>query len=477
MLFNSFEFAIFFLLTFGLYWSLPHRAQNIMLLVASYVFYASWDWRFTSLILFCTIVSYLTAGEIFKTEDKARRKFWLIVSIIANLGVLIFFKYFNFFLDNIYALLHTLGLKTSHRALSIILPMGISFFTFQAMSYTIDIYRRGLKPMGTFFDFALFKAFFPLLMAGPIERATNLLPQILKARAWSPKMFEQGAYLILLGLFQKIFVADNLASLVNPVFANPSAFSGSQVLAAMYAFTLQIFCDFAGYSNMARGLGMTLGFNLVINFNLPFLATNVQDFWNRWHMSLSTWIRDYLYFPLMGGLRKINGNWRVYSALLISMTLMGLWHGASWNFVIFGAYYGLLLIAYIVIRTHFSRLILPKSTWGQILWFWSRVFIMFNLTALGMTLFRATSLSHAGSVLARLFDFQAAAGPLEFAWLKFLAFGLPVMLLQYGEFKAKDIFFVLKTPWQARIAVFAFMTYLMLGFGVMTAVEFIYFQF
>ncbi|MBF0387386.1 MAG: MBOAT family protein [Candidatus Omnitrophica bacterium] len=478
MLFNSFEFAVFFLIVLLAYRLLPHRGQNIMLLAASYLFYASWDWRFAPLIFLCTAASYISADQIFKSANTTHRRWWLIASLVVNLGVLGFFKYCNFFIENFNALLGTFGLSAPIPALAIILPMGISFFTFQALSYTIDIYRRTLKPMGNFLDFALFKAFFPLLMAGPIERASHLLPQIVNPRRWTLEGLKQGSFLIFLGLFQKIFVADNLARIVNPVFADPSAFQAVDILVAVYAFTFQIFCDFAGYSNIARGLGAILGFKIMVNFDLPFFVTNVQEFWNRWHISLSSWIRDYLYFPLMGTLRKVPGNARVYLALLISMSLIGLWHGASWHFVVFGLYYGVLLVLYIIFRAHFSRLIEPRSDLGKNLWFWTRVLFMFNLTAFGMLLFRARSMGHLGSILSYLFSLT---DPSLVRWdllFSALGFATPVILLQYGEFRFKDIFFILSwRNWFLRIVVLAFMAYLMFGWGVLTAEEFIYFQF
>lgn len=477
MLFNSFEFFLFFCIVFLVYWRLPFRAQNIFLLITSCIFYAAWDWRFLALLFACKGVSYYTAAAISRTDDLNARRWWLVGSLGFNLGVLAFFKYCNFFLDNFYSLLGVFGMQVSGHALNIVLPLGISFFTFQAMSYTIDVYRKTVRPSASFLDYMAYVSFFPQLIAGPIERATNLLPQILKPRVWDNQNFYQGAYLFFWGLFQKIFVADNLGRIVNPVFANPHNYSGGEVLIAMYAFVFQLFCDFAGYSNMARGLGLMLGLKLLVNFNLPFWRTNVQEFWNKWHMSLSHWIRDYLYIPLLGGLRRIPGNSRVYTALIIAMTLMGLWHGASWNFVVFGLYYGILLSLYVVIRARFATFILPKSKAGQALWFWARVIFMFQITALGMALFRSTSMTHVGQVLGRLCDFSSWSAPGEL-WLKLFAFAMPVLIFEYVEFKTNDTFFVFnKINYLPRVALFAFMTYLMLGWGVMTAQEFIYFQF
>ncbi len=476
MLFNSIEFFIFFVVVFSLYWLLSHRHQNILLLVANCIFYASWNWRFLFLLLLCKAVSYYAADRIYASNHQGTRRLWLWLGLGFNLGSLLFFKYCNFFLVNLYQLLHAVGIPYAGKTLDIILPMGISFFTFQAMSYTIDVYRRVVKPTGNFIDYMVYVSFFPNLVAGPIERATHLLPQVLKPRTWNTQEIKYGVYLIFLGLFQKMFVADNLAHIVNPVFASPSSYQGLEVLIAMYAFVIQIFCDFAGYSNIARGLGAMMGFKIMMNFNLPFWVTNVQEFWNRWHISLSQWVRDYLYFPLVGSLRKIKGNLRIYMALMISMTLLGLWHGAAWNFVVFGMYYGLLLCFYIVLRTRMGHWINPKSALWRGVWHWARVIFMFHITTLGMTLFRSSSLSQAWHVLSRL-----SAGPLHMPWdtlFKFLSFALPILILEFAELKTKDAFFIFtQMSWLWRTMLLAFMTYLLLGMGVMTSEEFIYFQF
>ncbi len=430
------------------------------------------------LLFLCKAVSYYAADRIQASDRPVIRRLWLWTGLGFNLGCLIFFKYFNFFLDSFYQLLHAVGLPYTGRTFDIILPMGISFFTFQAMSYTIDVYRRVVKPTGNFLDYMVYVSFFPNLVAGPIERATNLLPQVLKSRVWDTQQVKQGAYLIFLGLFQKMFVADNLAHIVNPVFASPSSYQGLGILIAMYAFVIQLFCDFAGYSNIARGLGFMMGFKIMVNFNLPFWVTNVQEFWNRWHISLSQWIRDYLYFPLMGTLRGIKGNFRVYTALMISMTLLGLWHGAAWNFVVFGMYYGLLLCLYIVVRSRMGHWISPKSPVGQSVWYWVRVIFMFNITALGMTLFRSSSLTQAAEVLGRLLVYSNPSGVPWGSMVKFLTFSFPIFVLEYIEFTIKDTFFIfnhMNCLW--RIMLLSFMAYLLFGWGVMSAEEFIYFQF
>ena len=288
MLFNSLQFAVFFIIVYGLYLVLDHKWQNRMLLAASCIFYAAWDWRFLCLMFISITTDYFCAIKIQESAGERRRKIFLFLSIFVNLGILGFFKYFNFFATSMEVALDYFGLSVRPYLLHIILPVGISFYTFQAMSYTIDIYRREMEPTRSFRDYALFVVYFPHLVAGPIMRARDLLPQVIRSRKLSLEQFYEGCYLIFWGLFQKIFVADNLARLVDPVFSSSPPYGGANVLIAMYAFAFQIYCDFAGYSNIARGLGKCMGFNIMINFNLPYFATNPSDFWKRWHISLST---------------------------------------------------------------------------------------------------------------------------------------------------------------------------------------------
>ena len=316
MLFNSLEFLVFFALVYGLYRVLGHRGQNRMLLLASYVFYGAWDWRFLSLILISTLVDYQAGLKIASSDQRGQKRFWLFCSVATNLSLLGFFKYFNFFAENLAGLFGLFGIQLDPVTLRIVLPVGISFYTFQTMSYTIDIYRGKLAPTRSLPDFALFVAFFPQLVAGPVERARNLLPQILAPRTVTREGFFQGCFLIGWGLFEKVFIADNLARIVDPVFATDGSWGGATILLACYAFAFQIFCDFDGYSNIARGIGKCLGFEIMINFNLPYFAVNPSDFWKRWHISLSSWLRDYLDIP-RGGIRS--GTWMTYRNLALTM--------------------------------------------------------------------------------------------------------------------------------------------------------------
>jgi len=347
-----------------------------MLLMASCFFYGSWNWRFLFLLFLTIAIDYFISLKIYNSEDSEKRKKFLLLSIVANLGVLGFFKYFNFFSESFQALANSLGFNLQPHLLNIVLPVGISFYTFQSLSYTIDVYRKELKPAKSIFDFALFVTYFPQLVAGPIERATHLLPQVLQPRKITLEQFYEGCYLIFWGLFQKIFIADNLAKMVNPVFSAAAPYDGVKVLSALYAFAFQIYCDFAGYSNMARGLGKCMGFDIMVNFNLPYFATNPRDFWRRWHISFSTWLRDYLYIPL-GGNQK--GPLITYRNIALTMLLGGLWHGANWRFVIWGGYQGLLLIIHRLLEPWLKQLPQPKSFIKEKLWLFARVAFFFHL--------------------------------------------------------------------------------------------------
>lgn len=394
MLFNSFFFWLFFLTVFALYWRLPHRGQNALLLVASYYFYGCWDWRFLGLIMLTTTWDFLFSHAMAATTSPGRRRGLLVASITLNLSVLAFFKYYGFFAQELASLMTTVGLTPLLPTLSIVLPVGISFFTFQSMSYTIDVYRGVIQPARSWFDFALYISFFPQLVAGPIERAETLLPQVLRPRVWKSGFFAEGLHDIVLGLFQKIVVADNMAVLANCVFATPtSELTGPEVLLGIYAFAFQIYGDFAGYSSMARGVAKWLGFDLMLNFRQPYFAIDPSDFWQRWHISLSQWLRDYLYIPL-GGNR--GGNLRTNRNLMTTMLLGGLWHGANWTFIVWGALHGLLLCGYRALVPHVPGAKL--TTMGRL----GRMVVMFHLVCLGWLLFRAETIAQAGGMLWQL---------------------------------------------------------------------------
>jgi len=361
LLFNSPEYAVFLLVCLGVYYAVGRarsglRIQNLFLLGASYVFYGWWDYRFLSLIMISTVVDFV-AGRIIAggraSGSRVAMRRGLLVTVVSNLGILGFFKYFGFFVESAAALLDAIGLPATPSVLEILLPIGISFYTFQTLSYSIDIYRGRLEPVDDFFEFALFVAFFPQLVAGPIERARRLLPQIAAPRRPSAVDLYEGAWLIVLGLFRKVAIADTAAVFVDRAFANPQEHGSLALSAALVLYALQIYCDFAGYSNIARGSAKLLGFELIRNFQHPYFSRNPREFWRRWHISLSTWLRDYLYISL-GGNRR--GAARTYGALMLTMLLGGLWHGASWNFVLWGGLHGAYLVIHRAVEPVLPRL-------------------------------------------------------------------------------------------------------------------------
>jgi D-alanyl-lipoteichoic acid acyltransferase DltB (MBOAT superfamily) len=413
MLFNSWTFLPFVLVVLGLYYVLPWRWQNRMLLVASCVFYGSWDWRFLILLVISTSIDFLVGLGLYRAHGPRARKWLLAVSCGVNLGILGFFKYFNFFADNLEDLLAALGLPVAAAHLNIILPIGISFYTFHAMSYAIDIYRGKMKPIASYPDYMLFVLYFPQLVAGPIARAAALIPQITHARTIRGEQVRQGLWLVLWGFFKKLVIADNLAPLVDAAFAAPTTPGGAECLLAVYAFAYQIYCDFSGYTDIARGLGKLMGIELAVNFDRPYLARNPPDFWRRWHISLSTWLRDYLYIPL-GGNR--HGRWQTYRNLMLTMVLGGLWHGASWTFVVWGAYHGALLVAWHAWAAR-RPAALGQEDSGGLLRPALSCFVMFQLTCLGWLLFRADSLGQVGQFLAHMATSPALdAGALHIAF-------------------------------------------------------------
>jgi D-alanyl-lipoteichoic acid acyltransferase DltB (MBOAT superfamily) len=469
MLFNSLHFLWFFVVVYAVYRLLPHRAQNWLLLVASYYFYAAWDWRFLGLLIASTLVDYSCALVLDRTTDAKRRRLVLLLSLTFNLTLLGFFKYFNFFADNLHAVFGALGWTVDFVTLRVLLPVGISFYTFVTMSYVIDVYRREIPATRDLLDFAVFVAFFPHLVAGPILRASKLLPQIDAPRTISGDQIRDGAWLIAWGYFQKVYVADNVAPLANAVFDSGSTSAGINVLLGVYAFAFQIYGDFAGYSNIARGTSKLMGIELVENFRFPYLVRTPQDFWRHWHISLSTWLRDYLYIPL-GGNRGREADTR--RNLLVTMLLGGLWHGAAWTFVAWGAYHGLLLIAYRAAaraRGVSSWLLDPSAVARFVTWL-----LMFHLTCVGWLIFRARSLSHVGDLTGRLF----APSAVDMSMLvPLVLFVTPLLIVHLYEAWNDDVLVVRRLRPAVRYSVYASTLYLTMLFGNFGGSDFIYFQF
>ena len=477
MLFNSYTFWLFFLTVFLLYRVLSHKWQNRMLLIASYVFYGAWDWRFLSLIWISTCVDYFVARQIAgdRTAEHARRgrKRWLVLSLIVNLGLLGFFKYFGFFVTEAGELLHWLGLSASIPTLRIVLPVGISFYTFQTMSYTIDVYRgRTQATRNTYVDFALYVAFFPQLVAGPIERSTRLMPQIRDPRTSKPGDFAEGLQLVAVGMFMKIVIADNMAKIVNGVFQSPiDELSGLDCLLGVYAFTLQIYGDFSGYSAIARGVAKWLGFDLMVNFNLPYFAQTPREFWHRWHISLSTWLRDYLYIPL-GGSR--GGALATYRNLMLTMVLGGLWHGAGWTFILWGMLHGGMLCADRLLALSPTKNAPSRTpSWVAVV----KVLVTFHLVCLGWLLFRAESISQAGNMLTLIAtDFRVTAFA-KFAMADIAFYAIPLLIYELWMLAHNDLNRLLRVAWPIRAAAYSYLAIMILVFHPIVSHEFIYFQF
>ena len=405
MLFNSLDFAIFLPIVFLLYWFVAQKnlkLQNALIVVASYVFYGWWDWRFLSLIIFSTVVDYLI-GQRLRTEDKqSKRKVLLWTSIIVNLGFLGFFKYYNFFLENFVDAFSLFGMQINANSLNIILPVGISFYTFQTLSYTIDVYRKKLEPTKDFMAFSAFVCFFPQLVAGPIERATNLLPQFYKKRTFEYHKAVDGMRQILWGLFKKIVIADNCAEFANQIFNNSIDYSGSTLLLGAIFFTFQIYCDFSGYSDIAIGTSRLFGFDLKQNFATPYFSRDIAEFWRRWHISLSTWFRDYLYIPL-GGSR--GGTWMKVRNTFAIFLVSGFWHGANWTFVIWGALNAIYFLP--LLLTNNNRKNLGIVAEGKLFPSFRELFAMlttFGLTVFAWIFFRAENVSHAFSYIGGIFS-------------------------------------------------------------------------
>jgi alginate O-acetyltransferase complex protein AlgI len=341
MLFNSLEFLVFFPIVVALYFALPHRFRWVLLLVASYYFYMCWNYKYVVLLLFTTIVCYSCAIWIYKSKNRFIRIFLLVFTLVVYIGTLFFFKYFNFFGETINTIFQKYNIFYRIPSYNYLLPVGISFYTFQALSYTIDVYRGDIKPEYHFGKFALFKSFFPQLVAGPIERASHLLPQFSQKFEFNYIKIRDGIALMVWGFFKKVVIADRLSEYVNLVYNNPHQYQGLHFLIATLFFTIQIYCDFSGYSDIARGTARIMGFELMLNFRMPYLSKSIREFWQRWHISLSTWFRDYFYIS-MGGNRV--SKWRYYLNLFLTFLISGLWHGANWTFVIWGGLHGFYLV-------------------------------------------------------------------------------------------------------------------------------------
>jgi alginate O-acetyltransferase complex protein AlgI len=421
MLFNSIEFAIFLPVVFLLYWFATGkslRLQNILLLVASYFFYGSWDYRFLFLLIFSTFLDYYTGIKIHEAGSRKRKKFWLWLSIGINLGFLGLFKYFNFFADSFADGLNLLGFHADFWTLKVILPIGISFYTFHGLSYVLDLYNDRIKPERDYINYAVFVSFFPLLVAGPIERATHLLPQIIKKREFNYANAVDGMQQMIWGVFKKVVIADNCAPIVNEIFNNPSAHSGSELLIGVVLFAFQIYCDFSGYSDIAIGTARLFGITLLRNFAYPYFARDIAEFWRRWHISLTTWFRDYLYIPL-GGSR--GGKWMSVKNTFIVFLVSGFWHGANWTFIVWGFLNALYFMPLLFLNKNRQNLeIAAKGRLFPSIRDLAGMLVTFGLTLVAWVFFRADSVTDALAFLGDIFSASILTVPkikTHFIWV------------------------------------------------------------
>ncbi len=430
MLFNSFSFAVFLPLALILYWSMqkaPLKMQNAFLIAASYLFYAWWDWRFLGLIVISSSTDYFCGMLIHGSATDRRRKGFLLLSLVINLGLLSFFKYFNFFVDSLAHLLSELGISQSIHTLRIILPVGISFYTFQTLSYTIDVFRRKIEPTRDPVAFFAFVSFFPQLVAGPIERASNLLPQFLRRRSVDYNLACDGCKQILWGMWKKVAVADFVASAVNLIYTNPGNKDGLSLWIGSFLFGIQIYCDFSGYSDIAIGTAKLFGFRLMRNFAIPYFSRDVPEFWRRWHISLTTWFRDYVFIPMCGGADHKPSRGRRILAVLATFTLSGFWHGAAWHFVAWGFLHALFYLPGMVFRRRKLERAFHPGNGG--IREWLSIIATFSAVTFAWIFFRSPTLSNAFLTAGRVLN-PAMFIITENAWLHGYALGfLPLCMI------------------------------------------------
>lgn len=480
MLFNSMPFIVFFLAVVVIYFLTPFRFRWFLLLSASYFFYMCWRAEYALLLLGSTSIVYLCSLGMASAESKRRRKAFFWIALGANLGLLFFFKYFNFTLTSIDYVVNSLGLTIDSPVLNILLPVGISFYAFRLISYAIDVYRGDIKTEKHFGMFALYVSFFPSLLAGPIDRAGKFLPQLYEEHKFDLDRICAGLLLALWGLYKKVVIADRLAMYADSVFNNIHQHEGLSYIVAAYFYTIQIYCDFSGYSDIAIGLALVLGIRLMQNFNLPYFSVTTTDFWRRWHMSLSTWFRDYVYIPL-GGNRQ--GQGKNYFNLFITMLVCGLWHGAAWTFVVWGGLHGVFLCLSRLTLSSRDRLVKQIGIPDALVTPW-RIFITFNIVAVMWIFFRANSLNDAAYIITNLFSGWPALfidpSTMVHGMIGFIVLLCVEVWQRQKEAQGKQNDIVEKImglPLPGRWAVYFFLLFSIILFGVDSDVQFIYFQF
>ena len=499
MLFNSIEYLLFFTVVFFVFWFLLRdnvKLQNIFLLAANYFFYGWWDWRFLTLIIFISALNYFTAIQIGKYDpvlEKQKRKLFLIYSLVINLGLLAVFKYFNFFAQSAADLVNTFGLRADALTLNIILPIGISFYTFQTMSYTLDVYGTKIKPTRDIISFFAYVSFFPLILAGPIERAGNLLTQFIKKREFNYDEATDGMRQILWGLFKKVVIADRAAIYVDAVFSNVEQHSGITFVVATLFFAFQIYCDFSGYSDIAIGSARLLGFRLMTNFNIPYFSKDIAEFWKRWHISLSTWLRDYLYLPIAYSLTRKLTNKKYFAirsdkliyflSTTVTFLICGFWHGANWTFVFWGFIHGSFLVLSLVtkkIRKNISNYFFSNRFFSiQKAW---KLVITFIMISFSWIFFRSNSMSDAVTILKKIFTLSGSLyiPQDDDIIVPFYAL-IGIIILIAAEIKIE--FYAGKFPLMhnkniiIRYAAYSFIIIAIMLMGVFDGGQFIYFQF
>ena len=481
MLFNSIEFAIFLPIVFLLYWFVAQKNlkfQNALIVVVSYMFYGWWDWRFLSLILFSTIVDYAVGQKLRTVEKEFKRKILLWISIIVNLGFLGFFKYYNFFLENLVDAFSLFGMQINANSLNIILPVGISFYTFQTLSYTIDVYKMKLEPTKDFIAFSAFVCFFPQLVAGPIERATNLLPQFYRKRTFEYHKAVDGMRQILWGLFKKVVIADNCAEFANQIFNNSADMNGSTLVLGAIFFTFQIYGDFSGYSDIAIGTSRLFGFDLKQNFAFPYFSRDIAEFWRRWHISLSTWFRDYLYIPLGGS--RVGDKMKIINTFAIFL-VSGLWHGANWTFIAWGALNALYFIPLLLKNNNRNHLNVVAE--GKILPSLRELIAMlstFSLTVFAWIFFRAENMKHAFSYIGGIFSSSILSRPefngMDNALIILILIGIFLVIEWLGRNDKFALEKVLNNVKLIRILIYIILISFLFLFATKPQ-DFIYFQF
>jgi len=484
MLFNSLSYLIFLPIVFALYWTIKsekYRWQNILLIIASYIFYGAWDYRFLFLLIFSTSLDYFVGLQIFHAKSHKTKQIWLLISLVTNLGFLGFFKYYNFFIESFAELLTSVGFQPNIWTLKIILPVGISFYTFHGLSYVLDIYHDKIKPTKNIVDYSLFVCFFPLLVAGPIERATHLLPQLQKPRNFNYLNISDGLRQILWGLFKKVVVADNCAPIVNQIFDNYQTASGIQLVLGAVLFSFQIYGDFSGYSDIALGSARLLGIELLKNFNFPYFSRDIAEFWRRWHISLTTWFRDYIYIPL-GGSRGSKG--KVIRNTFVIFLISGFWHGANWTFIAWGLLNAIYFLPLLLAKQNRKNIEIVAA--GKRLPSLRDLFSMlvtFSITTFAWILFRSNTLEQAGKYISGLFSkslFSLDIGDYVAGRSKVLFSFLMIALLIIVEWRGRENPYALsnmrmKQKWK-RYLFYYFILFLII-FYQGAQQQFIYFQF